>query len=55
MYKTLKKISEGYQSSEELRTDSEDEFGLEFEEAIEMAYDNIQSEATFAIKNIKPL
>jgi hypothetical protein len=54
MLNALKKIK-AYQSPEKLRKDSSKDWGLDFEEAIEMAYENIQSEAAFACKNVKPL
>ena len=55
MLNTLRKISKGYQTTSQLRKDSEKDWGLDFEEAIEMAYENIQGEAAFASKNVKPL
>lgn len=54
MLTTLKRIK-AYQSPEKLRKDSEKDWGLSFEEAIEMAYENIQSEASLACKGVKPL
>ena len=54
MLNSLKKIK-AYQTPDRLRRDSEKDWGLDFEEAIEMAYENIQSEAAFASKNVKPL
>ena len=54
MLNALKKIK-AYQSPEKLRKDSSKDWGLDFEEAIEMAYENIQGEAAFACKNVKPL
>lgn len=54
MLNALKKIKV-YQSPEKLRKDSSKDWGLDFEEAIEMAYENIQGEAAFACKNVKPL
>ena len=54
MLNALKKIK-AYQSPEKLRKDSKRDWGLDFEEAIEMAYENIKNEANFACKNIKPL
>ena len=54
MLNTLKRIK-AYQSPEKLRKDSSKDWGLDFEEAIEMAYENIQGEAAFACKNVKPL
>jgi hypothetical protein len=53
MLNALKKIK-AYQSPEKLRKDSSKDWGF-FEEAIEMAYENIQGEAAFACKNVKPL
>lgn len=55
MLNALKKISKGYQTTSQLRKDSEKDWGLDFEEAIEMAYENIQSEAAFACKGVKAL
>lgn len=54
MLNALKRIK-AYQSPEKLRKDSSKDWGLDFEEAIEMAYENIQGEAAFACKNVKPL
>lgn len=54
MLNALKKIK-AYQSPQKLRKDSGKDWGLDFEEAIEMAYENIQSEAAFVSKNVKPL
>lgn len=51
---TLRKIAKEYMTSEQLRAKSEKMYGLEFEECIEMVYDNIQEDAKFAIKGIKP-
>ena len=51
----LKKISKQYQTPAQLKKGSRGEWGLDFEEAIEMSYENIQSEATFACKGVKPL
>lgn len=55
MLHTLKKISKAYMTPEKLRKQSEKEYGLEFEECIEMAYDNIQSDAANASKGIRPI
>lgn len=44
-----------YQSPEELRNNSEKDWGLEFEEAIEMAYENIQITAKNAVKGVRSL
>jgi len=54
MRETLKRIRD-YNSPEKLRRESEKDFGLGFEEALEMAYENIQAEATGAIKGVRPV
>lgn len=54
MLNTLKTIKE-YQSAEKLRKDSEKDWGLDYTEALEMSYENIQTEAKFCIKSIKPI
>jgi hypothetical protein len=51
-YDALKRILE-YASPEELREQSEEAYGLEYIEALEMAYDNIQSEARAATNGKK--
>jgi hypothetical protein len=55
MRHTLLRISKQYMSSQKLRKESEGEYGLEFEEAIEMAYENVQSEAKAAVKGVKEI
>ena len=52
LHAMLVKISSDYQTSQEIRESSED-MGLEYEEALEMAYENIQCEALNIVKNIK--
>jgi hypothetical protein len=53
MLSALKRIK-NYDSPEKLRRNSEKEYGLEFEEAIEMAYENMQGE-TSAARGVKPI
>lgn len=48
-FAALQKIAKAYQTPEQLRRNSEREYGLVYEEALEMAYDNIQTEAKNAI------
>lgn len=55
MRHTLIKISKEYQTPKQLRRDSEGQYGLDFEEAIEMSYENIQNEASFCVKGIREL
>lgn len=54
MHEALRKIA-AYQSPEKLKKDSEKDWGLEYEEAMEMAYENMQSEAKSAIKGVRPI
>jgi len=54
MLEALKTIK-AYQSPSRLRKDSEKDWGLEYEDALEMSYENIQATAALACKNIKPI
>lgn len=49
-FTVLKKIAKAYQTTDQLRRNSEREYGLAFEEALEMAYENIQAEAANATR-----
>lgn len=53
MLETLIRISKHYQTSDQIRRDSEKDYGLSFDEAIEYAYDNIQSDAKYACKGVR--
>ena len=55
MYGALKQIARVYQTREQLYKASEKEYGLQYEEALERAYDNIQQTAREAIRGIKPI
>lgn len=44
-----------YQSSERLLSKGEEDWGVSGTEALEMAYDNIQSEASIAVKRVRSL
>lgn len=44
-----------YQTPEKLRRDSEKDWGVEYEEALEMAYENIQETAKFSVKGVKKI
>lgn len=53
----LRRIGHNYQTTEQLRRDSGDDYGLDYDEALEMSYDNIQQEARNAVcgvREIKP-
>ncbi len=55
MRATLIKISKQYQKPERLRKDSEKDWGLNYTEAMEMAYENIQTDAHYAVKGVKEI
>lgn len=55
MLATLKKISKAYMTPDQLKKNSEKMYGLEYEECIEMVYENIQEDARIAAKNVKPI
>lgn len=48
-YDALKLIARDYQTPAQLRRHSEKDYGLSYEEALEMAYENIQSLAQAVI------
>jgi len=52
LFATLKRIT-GYQSPERLRRNSVTEYGLDANEAIEMAYENVIEEARSAVKGLR--
>lgn len=53
MRETLKEIAFGYQSPDAMRRTSEKEFGLQYSDALEMAYENIQTIARDAVKGVR--
>lgn len=53
MYNALKRIAKGYQTPDQLRKNSEKQYGLGYEESLEMAYENLQAEAAQAIKGVR--
>jgi len=55
MRKSLIKISKVYQTTSQLKRNSVKDFGLNWDEAIEMAYENIQGEALFACKGVREI
>lgn len=55
MLNQLKKISKQYQTPAQLRKGSQGEYGIDFEEALEMSYENIQNEAAFGCKGVKAI
>jgi len=55
MLRELNKIAKDFQTPTQLRRSSEKLYGLDFEEAIEMSYENIQEIAKNASKGIKKI
>lgn len=53
MLATLKKISKSYMTPNEIRRDSDS--GLDYEEYLEMAYENIQQDARQAAKGVRQI
>lgn len=49
-FDALKRIARGYQTPDQLRRYAERDYGVSYEEALEMAYENLQHEAKCAIK-----
>lgn len=49
-FDALRRIARGYQTPDQLRRNSEKEYGVRYEEALEMAYENLQAEAKCAIR-----
>jgi hypothetical protein len=52
LYDTLKEITQ-YQDPERLRKTSEKQFGLEYQECLEMSYENVISAAKAAIRGVR--
>ncbi len=44
-----------YQTPDKLRKDSEKEWGLDYQEALEMSYENIQEEARQGLRNTRQI
>ena len=55
MLVALNEIATGFNTPDQIRESSYTELGLEFEEALEMAYENLQETAQEAIKGILPI
>lgn len=53
MYHALKTIANGYQTPEQLRKSSKNDYGLSYHETLEMAYENIQQLAKEATKGVR--
>lgn len=55
MLNALRIIHKEYMNPEKLRRCAEKDFGCSYDEAIEMAYENIQSLAYHNTKGVKPI
>lgn len=55
MRSVLIRIAKGYQSTSQLRRNSEKQYGLDYDEALEMTYENIQNDAANAVKGVKEI
>jgi hypothetical protein len=53
MIMALRLISRGYMTPEQLEKDSDEEYGLGYTEALEMAYENIQLTAEQAVHGVR--
>lgn len=53
MYDALKRIARGYQTPDQLRRNSERQYGLDYAEALEFAYENMQQDARTAIRGLR--
>jgi len=53
MRATLKKIAKGYQTPDQIRRGAEKQYGLDADEAVGYAYENIQADAASAVKGVR--
>lgn len=53
MRSVLKRISTGYSTPDQLRRHAEREYGIDADEAIMYAYENIQQEAKLAVAGVR--
>lgn len=55
MFSILYKIAKHYDTVNWIKKQSKDNWWLTYEEALEMSYENVKSEAKYAIKWVKPI
>ena len=53
MYRALQTISKDYMTPSQLRRNSEKTYGLDYEDSMEMSYENMQELAKQSIKGVK--
>lgn len=51
----LLRISKGYSTTSQLKKESRSDYGLDYEEVLEMAYENMQGEARLAVRGVKAI
>lgn len=52
---TLRRISKGYMTPNQLLRNSKKQYGLDYVDALELSYENIKSDASNCIKNIREI
>jgi hypothetical protein len=53
LYDALAMIARGFQTPAQLRRQCQREYGLDYAEALEMAYENMQEVAKLALKGVR--
>lgn len=53
LYDALKRIARNYMTPVQIRRDAKKNVGLDYEEYLEMSYENIQTDAARAIKGVR--
>lgn len=55
MLMRLRRIANGYQTPAQLRRSHDKDWGTNYEECLEMAYENLQSEAKDGARGVSPI
>jgi hypothetical protein len=53
LYDALKRIAKDYMTPDQIRRDAKSEMGMDYEEYLEMSYENIQNDAKRAIHGVR--
>lgn len=53
MKESLQRIAKHYYTPDQLRKEAGSAYGISYEEALEMSYENIQEEARFGLKGVR--
>jgi len=51
----LKRLAKGYQTTSQLQRGSKGDYGLDYTEALEMSYENMQNDAAYYSKGIREI